>query len=136
MHRNPFARAGVPSHASLSFLDLEHPEISQFDPPLTNERLDQGVERPLHQFLRAKLGEIDLFGDGPDDVFLGHGSGPPNKGNLTEAYDWQALMSTRQPPWPPRDTNLLFSGIGFPTGKLHPIGTIGRNGWQTVVGAA
>jgi hypothetical protein len=80
MHWNPFARARVPSHAGLSFLDLEHPEISQFDPPLTDERLDQGVKRPLHQFLRAKLGEIDLFGDGPDDVFLGHGSGLPSKG--------------------------------------------------------
>ncbi len=67
-----FPRAGVPGHASLPSLDLKHTEIPQLHPAFPYQRLDEGIERPLDEFPRAKLGKIELFRDRFDDVFLGH----------------------------------------------------------------
>ena len=67
----------VSSRPGLPPLDLEHPEIPQFNPAFPHQRLDQGIEGPLDEFPRAKLGTIELLGARPDDVFLGHGCRAP-----------------------------------------------------------
>jgi len=119
-------------------LDLKHAEVSQLDATLPDERLDEGVKRPLHQFLRAKLGKVDLLGDRPDNVFLGHGSDAPaakpslsaqrrrrgrkRGGNSPEAYGWQALKSTDGHRGSPAQKSLFPPDIDGTTGKLDRTG--------------
>ena len=74
---NPLPRPGIAAHPCLTAFDLEDPEVSQLDPPLLHERFDQGIERSLDQFPGPELREVELFGDRPDNVFLGHGSDAP-----------------------------------------------------------
>ena len=53
--------------------DLKHPEVSEFDPPVRDQRVDDRVERPLDDFLGLQLGQLGPLGNPPDDLFLGHG---------------------------------------------------------------
>ena len=71
------SRPGIASHPSIPPLDLEDPEVSELDPTFLNERFDQRIERFLDPLLGTELGQVELFGDRPDDVFLGHGSDAP-----------------------------------------------------------
>jgi hypothetical protein len=78
LYRNLLSGSGVPGFSGFPFFDLKHAEITQFDPPFPHQHIDQGIKRALHQFPRAKLRKIDLLGNGPDDIFFGHGSDAPS----------------------------------------------------------
>ncbi len=60
-HEHLVARAGIACLASSTTLHLEHAEVTQLDPMLRYQRLDDGVERLLHDFLRLQLGQPDFF---------------------------------------------------------------------------
>ena len=85
LHGNRLSGPRVAGQPGLALLDLEDAEVPQFDPPVANQGLDQGLECPLHEHPGAKLGKIDLFRDRPDDVFLGHGSGSPTAADRLDA---------------------------------------------------
>jgi hypothetical protein len=69
---------------------LENAEISEFNAVIFNERLDDRIERFLDDFLRLKLCQTDLFGDGFDNLFLGHVGSPLRGGHWREkAADWR-----------------------------------------------
>jgi hypothetical protein len=60
-----------------------------------DQRFDDRVEGLLDDFFRLQLGEPDLFGDGFNDLFLGHGGVPYETGQMDEGRRSQAtpLMS-------------------------------------------
>lgn len=75
-HGNLLSCPRIAGHASLATLDLENPEVSQFHPSLPDERLHECLERGLYHIVSSGLRQIEPFRDGPDDVFLGHGTDP------------------------------------------------------------
>jgi hypothetical protein len=74
--------AGLPGCPPFYF---EHPEISQFDPMVLDQRLNDCVKRLLDDLFRLKLGEPNLFGDGFNDLFLGHLRVPFENGHNCES---------------------------------------------------
>ena len=62
---------GLPGCASL---DLEDAEVPKFDPPVSDQGVYDGVEGLLNDLLGLQLSQPDLFGNGPNDLFLGHDS--------------------------------------------------------------
>src|SRR5262249_7509659 len=76
-----FAGARVAGLASLALLDLEHAEVAQLDAPLREKRLDDGVERLLHDLLRLELREPKLLRYLLHDFFFGHGLNSPVAGS-------------------------------------------------------
>jgi hypothetical protein len=75
----------VPRLPRLPLLHFEHAEVPKFNPAFGHECLNDGVERPLHDFLRGELGQtaleqfflIRLVAKLADDFFLGHEAVPP-----------------------------------------------------------
>ena len=65
-------RTGVTSLSRGPLLHLEDPKISQFDSPLIDECLDDGVECLLDNLLCLELGQPNFFRNRLDDLFLGH----------------------------------------------------------------
>ena len=51
---------------------FENTEISQLDAVVLDQRFDDCIERLLDDFLGLELRQPDLFGDGFDNLFLGH----------------------------------------------------------------
>jgi hypothetical protein len=50
-----------------------------------DQRLHDGIERLLDDFLRLELGEPDLLGDGFDDLFFSHVQVPYENGHNRES---------------------------------------------------
>jgi hypothetical protein len=65
-------RAGIACLAGGPGFHLEDAEVSQFDPPLLDQGLDDRIEGLLDDLLRLQLRHPDLFGNRFDDLFLGH----------------------------------------------------------------
>ena len=66
------AGARVAGLARLAALDLEDAEVAQLDTPVAEQRLDDGVEGFLDDFLGFQLRQAKLFGNLFDDLFFGH----------------------------------------------------------------
>src|SRR5262249_9366177 len=66
------AGAGVACRPGLAFLDLEDPEIAEFDPPFSHQRLRDAVKDPLHDLLGLGLEDAHFFGNRLGHLFLGH----------------------------------------------------------------
>lgn len=79
LFRNVNALTGprIPSFSCSSFFDLEDPEVAEFDSPVRDERLHNGVKRLLDDFLGFELSQSDVVGDGFDDFFFCHDSFSP-----------------------------------------------------------
>jgi len=68
----PLPCSRVPAHSCFSKLDLEHAEVSQFDPAFLNERVNERIKRSLDQLFSTQQGKIDLLCDPYDYVFFCH----------------------------------------------------------------
>ncbi len=71
-HFDLLTRTRVSCLASRSRFYFKNPEVSQFNPPFSHQRLDDGVEGLLDDFFRLLLSQSDFFGDRSHDVFLRH----------------------------------------------------------------
>src|SRR5262249_49423915 len=67
------SRAWIACFAGLTLLDFEDAEVSQLDAAHFDERVNDGVEGLLYDFLGLELGKPDAVGYLFDDLFLGHG---------------------------------------------------------------
>ena len=79
---DPFSGPWIASLAWLAFLHLENAEVSQFDPALFQERVDNGVEGLLDNLFGFQLRQAELFGYLLDDLFLGHRSVLPTEDQM------------------------------------------------------
>lgn len=79
LFRNVNALTGprISSFSCGSFFDFEDPEVAEFDSPVSDERLHDGVERLLDDLLGFELSQSDVVGDGFDDFFFCHDSHSP-----------------------------------------------------------
>ncbi len=81
-HVDLLAGPRVACFSSRPPLDLEDPEVSQFDSSIFDQRLDDGIERLLDDLLGLELSQTNLFGYRFDDLFFGHGGTSPHRGHL------------------------------------------------------
>ena len=72
-HIDAVVGSGVARAPRLASTDLEYAEITQLYSTIFDERVDDGVKRPLDDFLRFQLRQIGAIGNPPDYLFLGHG---------------------------------------------------------------
>jgi hypothetical protein len=79
------AGSRVSSLAGCPSLYLENAEISEFDAMVFDQRLNDGIKGFLDDFLRLELRKANLFGDGFDNLFLGHVGVPYETGQMDEA---------------------------------------------------
>ncbi len=75
---NRLARAGVPRGAALPLFDLKDPKVSQLDPALLHEAVDQCVEGGLNHLLGLSLGHVESLAESPDNVLFRHDSSTPS----------------------------------------------------------
>ena len=80
-YKDFIARAWVPSLACGPTFYLENAKISQLDSMVFDQSFDDCVEGLLNDFLRLKLCQADLLGDGFDNLFLGHFRSPLRGGH-------------------------------------------------------
>jgi hypothetical protein len=78
-HIDAFAGARVTCFSGGTLLDLENAEIAQFDPTLSDQRINDGIERFLYDFLGLQLCETDFLGNHLNNFFLGHDSSLPRE---------------------------------------------------------
>ena len=81
------AGARVPGFAGLAPLHFEDAEVPEFDATVAHQRVDDGVERELDDFLRLDLRELQLIGNELDDFFFGHGAIPEWVGPSEAGFD-------------------------------------------------
>ena len=87
------AGSGVASLACSPAFYFENAEISQFDAMVFDQRFDDCVERLLDDFLGLELRQPDLFGDGFDNLFLGHVGIPSESSPLERKHTkFRALL--------------------------------------------
>jgi hypothetical protein len=79
------SRAGIAGLTSRPSLDLKHAKIPQLNAMVLDQGLDDGIEGLLDDFLGLKLCQPNLFGDGFDNLFLGHVKVPYATGQMNEA---------------------------------------------------
>lgn len=70
------ACARIPGLAGSPLLDLEDTKIAEFDSPIFNKGVDDGIEGFLNDFLSLQLGETNLLRNGLYDLFLRHDEVP------------------------------------------------------------
>jgi hypothetical protein len=71
-YKDFIARPGIASLACGPAFYLENTEVPQLNAVVFNQRFDDRIEGLLDDFLRLKLCQTDLLGDGFDNLFLGH----------------------------------------------------------------
>jgi len=74
-----FARTGVAGFPCGTPFYLKYAEIPEFDPLVLDQRIDDGIEGLLHDFLGLQLSQTDLFGNGLNNFFLRHDKVPYEK---------------------------------------------------------
>ena len=84
-HKDFITRPRVASLACGPSFDLKNAKISEFDAVVLHQGLDDGIKRLLDDFLGLKLSQPNLFGDGFNDLFLGHDEVPYETGPIDEA---------------------------------------------------
>jgi hypothetical protein len=94
-HKDLITRSWVASLACGPPFHLKNAEVSQLDAVVFHQRLNNCVERFLDDFLSLELSEPNLFGDGFDNLFLGHDGVPYETSQIDEARSKMAasLMS-------------------------------------------
>src|SRR5262245_44080640 len=76
---DPITGARVAGLTRLAQLYLKHAKVAQFNSPLGQQRIDNRIERLLHDLLCFELGQAKAIGDLLDDFFLGHDPYSPLK---------------------------------------------------------
>ena len=71
------ARSRVPRLSGGTSFHLKNAEIAKFDSSIFHQRVYDGVEGLLDDFLRFQLREPDFLGNRSDNLFLGHDSNLP-----------------------------------------------------------
>ena len=84
-HKDFIASSWIAGLACRPPFYFEHAEISQLDAMVLDQRLNDRVKRLLDDLFRLKLGEPNLFGDGFNDLFLGHLRVPFENGHNCES---------------------------------------------------
>jgi hypothetical protein len=77
---NRLARPRVPCLSRLPFLNLEHPEIAEFDSAFLHQRFDEAIENPLDDFLNFRRRQAHFFRYRFDKFLLGHERAPKQLG--------------------------------------------------------
>lgn len=62
----------IPRLAGGTFFHFEDTKVTQLDTTFAHERVDDGIEGLLYDFLRLQLGHPNLFGNRFDDIFFRH----------------------------------------------------------------
>ena len=91
-YKDFIASARVASFPSGPAFDLENSEISELNPVVLDQRFDDCVERLLDDFLGLELRQPDLFGDGFDNLFLGHVAIPSERRPLERSDTVKAVL--------------------------------------------
>jgi hypothetical protein len=73
---NRLARPRVPCLSRLPFLNLEHPEIAEFNPAFLHQRFDEAIKNPLDDFLNFRSRQAHFFRYRFDKFLLGHERAP------------------------------------------------------------
>ncbi len=84
-HKDFVTRTRVAGLACGPSFDLENTEIPELDAMVLDQRLHDGVERLLDNFLGLELRKSNLLGDGFNNLFLGHDEVPYETGQMDEA---------------------------------------------------
>lgn len=86
---NLFARFGIPRGSSSSRFHLKDTKIPQFNSPLTDQRINDRIKRPLHDVFGLLLGQSEFLGDDSYDFFLRHPDLLPQSLNQRPPHDKQ-----------------------------------------------